>query len=343
MKNLSARSNLSGQNIRVLFIHIYSLILCQALNAYYIFLQENFFREAYFLKIFDKNRMPCKLRFYSTIPRTFEEFFTHGFLKSYNIAFSEEFFSTFTNHIEQIFEDVFTIYKRYFKEIDGMNFDKFFRLDSARKYHNKDLIEDKSSILPFKIHANFLLKNDYNETTNMAKKTNNTMTNNNGYFKYEFDESSIDNISYNNNENNREFKITVNKTNKSDNLSEILDKNISQEAHSRSNFDENSKKNAKTTSFYSYPQSTQQIPKKNIDFNNYSAGVEGSSRFKNEDFVMRNVTKIQKMYVKGPEPAIISRKIDVVDFQPKTNHSFPSNRPFYEEKNTSGFALTQVF
>lgn len=249
--------------------------------------------------------MPCKLRFYATAPKTFQEFFTPSFLRNYGISFSDDFFSAFTNHIEQTFDDIFGIYKKYFREIDVLDFDHFFKSSGPEKYLNKDLLEDKSSILPFKVHANFVKKPESgNKKVPPAK----------GFFKYDFDESSIDNFTAP--ENNKDYKIKISRVD-SINKSNAT----SLETPIPSTNEEVQQKKEKITSFYSYPQSNQQINRRNLNFDNFSVNLEGTNRGKAEDFVMRNVQKVQKMYStrgnsnnRGGEE-IIARSNNNVDLQ----------------------------
>ena len=267
--------------------------------------------------------MPCKLRFYSNTPRNFQDFF-----------------SAFTNHIEQTFEDIFNLYKKYFREIDVLDFDNFFKPNINEKYLNKDLIEDKSSILPYKVHANFMKKQENNNKRQLGKNS----------FKYDFDESSFDNLT-NNENNNKDYKIrinrvdSVNKSNvtttninpnskKSDNFFDSLEKNISQETPNRSTFEEIQKKNAKNTSFYSFPQSNNQINSRNLNFDNFSVNLEGN-KAKNDDFVMRNVQKVQKMYSSRGYNSN-NRGVDEVISRNNEDFQRNKNNKSYFEENSNG-------
>lgn len=288
------------------------------MNAYYVYLRENFFQEADFLKFFDKNRMTYKLRYYANISKSFMSYFGIGFLKRLNISFVEEFFLSFSQHVEQIFEDIFQIYKKYFHEIDCMDFENFYNEFQTKKIPtNPANFEENHSILPKKIQANFKKtdkitsssikmrspdKNDRNKEEIIKKTLLNS------YYKYEFDESSIEN---NSNENKEPYKIRINiaesinttnvypKWKNSENFFET-DKNTSNEVqnktvdfnHKNNNY---SNQNIKNSSFYSYPQSKTEINKKNTAKNHKLSHMNNSH---NEDFVMKNVQKMQKLYSK---------------------------------------------
>ena len=265
--------------------------------------------------------MPYKLRFYSNALKNFTNYFSSNFLKAYNISFSEEFFTVFSQHIEQIFDDIFQIYKKYFHEIDAMDFDNFFK-PNTNKYLNKEILEDKSSILPYKIHANYnrsIIKTngDENHIKKIPIKSN---------FKSDLEES-LDNLS---NENKDNYKIKIinadstNKSNglpKSKNFDNLFDteRNTSNETQNKS-IETNNKNwnNTKNASFYSYPQSKDQNNKK-INSENYSCNNFESlgNKNKTEDFVMRNVQKIQKLYSNNPY---------------KNSKEFHNNNKFVESK-----------
>ena len=254
--------------------------------------------------------MPCKLRFYANAPKTFQEFFSPNFLRNNGISFSDDFFSAFTNHVEQVFDDIFGIYKKYFREIDVLDFDHFFKSSGPEKYLNKDLLEDKSSILPFKVHANFVKKSESgNKRVPPAK----------GFFKYDFDESSIDNFTAT---ENKDYKIKISRVD-SVNKSNAT----SLETPIPSTNEEAQQKKDKITSFYSYPQSKQQINGRNLNFDNFSVNLEGGNRGKADDFVMRNVQKVQKMYsTRGNSN---SNRGDETIISRNNNADFQRNKKFY--------------
>lgn len=204
--------------------------------------------------------MQSKLKFYGNISKSFEEFYSSEFLKSLNIAFSEEFFLNFSQQIEQVFEEIFQIYRKYFRELCSLDFDNFLKEYQKKGYNSiKETTIKEKSILTSKIHANFKSKS---ETNNKLKQQN---------FHYEFDESSFENTAY---ENKDQYKILLNNFD--------TDKNTSHEtvktAKNNSFFPINS--SLKNESFYSYPQ------------NNKKSNLK-----KNEDFVIKNVEKIKKKQV----------------------------------------------
>jgi len=317
-----------------------------------LFLQENFFYEADFLKLFDKNRMSCKLRFYSNAYKSFSNYFTPCFLKSYNISFSEEFITVFSQHIEQMFEDVFHIYKKYFHEIDAMDFDNFFK-PNTNKYLNKEVLEEKNCILPYKIRAT------YNKTTNKSNLNENAMKKiqMKSNFKSDLDESSLDNFS---NENKKTYKIRVNNV-ESLNKSNVTTNNLIPKSKNSENFFETERNtsnetqnksietngknnwNFKNSSFYSYPQSREQTNKKlnTVDihsWNNFDS--LGNKKIKNDDndFVMKNVQKIQKLYSKKFDIQKKSENDGYVII--RTDEAFiyqnePKNRNYEEKKDAN--------
>lgn len=253
--------------------------------------------------------MPNKLRFYSNISKNFLNYFSPNFLRNYNISFSEEFFTSFSQHFEQMFDEVFHIYKKYFHEIDTMDFDNFFK-PKTNNYLN--ILEEKNSILPYKIIANYSKdrKNNNNHfDINPIKKLQPKST-----YKYEIDESSLDNI-FNENKNNDKIKISdidsldksnntytniLPKSKKSENVFDT-DRNISNDTQNKST-DTNIRINRLSkNSFYSYPQSGEQnnIKDNNADsylLNNFESLGEKQNFDDDKDFVMRNVQKVKKLY-----------------------------------------------
>ena len=260
--------------------------------------------------------MHYKLRYYANVSKSFMNYFGIGFLKRFNISYVEEFFLNFSQQIEQIFEDIFQIYKKYFHEIECMDFENFYNEFQAKKIPtNNANLNENHSILPKKIQANFKkaekltsssIKMKSPEKNDRNKSEINKKPLLNSYYKYEFDESSIEN---NSNENKEPYKIRINiaesinttnvypKWKNSENFFET-DKNTSNEIQNKT-LDFNQKnnnyshQNIKNSSFYSYPQSKKEIHKKNPSKNDKFTSINNNNH---EDFVIKNVQKIQKLY-----------------------------------------------